>query len=306
MKEKRPLDLAIISDVHLGTIGCHAEELNRYLKSIDPKVLILNGDILDMWQFKKYYWPKSHMKVIKRIVNFAANGTQVYYLTGNHDEMLRRFSDLKLGQFQLIDKLLLDINGEKAWIFHGDVFDITMRHSKWLGKLGSVGYNFLILLNRTVNFCLSKIGRGKISLSKQIKNSVKKAIRFINDFEQTAIDLAISKNYRYVICGHIHQPIIKKVKTKKGEVMYLNSGDWIENLSSLEYHNSKWELFIYQDSDLTQETEEQIEAELEEAGTLTIDIENGILEENLFQHAHPLRNSRNGKRSHLQSEGTTS
>lgn len=294
MKTKRTPELVIISDVHLGTIGCHAEELNRYLKSIHPKVLILNGDILDMWQFKKYYWPKSHMKVIKRLVNFAANGTQVYYLTGNHDEMLRRFSDLKLGQFQLLDKLLLDIDGEKAWIFHGDVFDITMRYSKWLGKLGSVGYNFLILLNRMVNYVSVAVGRGKISLSKQIKNSVKKAIRFIDDFEQTAIDLAINKGYRYVICGHIHQPIIKKVKNNKGEVIYLNSGDWIENLTSLELNEGQWSLFHYFESELANQKDDEQDNEQEETGSLAIDIENDILEEIFMNHANTLRHTGNG------------
>ncbi len=45
---KRKLDIAVISDVHLGTYGCHAKELNKYLKSIDPNILILNGDIIDI------------------------------------------------------------------------------------------------------------------------------------------------------------------------------------------------------------------------------------------------------------------
>ncbi len=297
MKQKREVDLVVLSDIHLGTIGCHAEELNHYLSSIHPKTLILNGDILDMWQFKKYYWPKSHMKVIKKLVNFAANGTQLYYLTGNHDETLRRFSDLSLGQCHLRDKLLLDIKGEKAWIFHGDVFDISMKHSKWLAKLGGFGYNFLILLNRMINRVSEFFGRGKLSISKKIKYSVKKAIRFIDDFEKTATDLAIEKGYKFVICGHIHQPCIKDVNNGKGTVTYLNSGDWIENLTSLEYHNGKWELFNYYESGLGEQFASNKLTkinEIEETGTLLIDVENGLLEELLFSHADTLRNTGNG------------
>lgn len=286
MQQKREIDLVVLSDIHLGTIGCHADELNHYLGSIHPKTLVLNGDILDMWQFKTYYWPKSHMKVIKKLVNFATNGTHVYYLTGNHDETLRRFSDLTLGQFHLRDKLLLDINGDKAWIFHGDVFDISMKHSKWLAKLGGFGYNLLILINRMINRVSEAMGYGKLSLSKKIKYSVKKAISFIDDFEKTATELAIEKGYKYVICGHIHQPVIKEVTSAKGSVTYLNSGDWIENLTSLEFHEGAWTLFHYYESGLAEEwTHKKLPQsnELEETGSLLIDVETNLLEEILFQ-----------------------
>lgn len=244
-KRKREVELVIISDTHLGTYGCHAEELLRYLKSIKPKRLILNGDIIDIWQFSKSYWPKSHMQVVKHITGLIAKGTRVTYLTGNHDEMLRKFAGFRLSSFHIANKKVLSLNGKSAWIFHGDVFDVTMQHSKWLAKLGAVGYDTLILINSFVNFILKLFGREKISLSKKVKDSVKQAVKFINDFEKTAADIAISNGYDYVICGHIHQPEIKKVVTEKGEVVYLNSGDWIENLTALEYNEGAWRIYRY-------------------------------------------------------------
>lgn len=244
---KRNIKVAVISDVHLGTYGCHAKAVNRYLKSINPDILILNGDIVDIWQFSKRYWPDSHMKVVQRIFKMMANGTKVYYLTGNHDEMLRKFTDFRLGKLELLDKLVLDLDGKKAWIFHGDVFDISMKHSKWLAKLGAVGYDTLIVLNSMVNWVSQKLGRGKVSFSKRIKNSVKQAIKFIDDFEETATSIAIENGYDYVLCGHIHQPAIRSVKTDKGETLYLNSGDWVENLTALEYSDKKWSLYHYKD-----------------------------------------------------------
>ncbi|WP_069661196.1 UDP-2,3-diacylglucosamine diphosphatase [Arcticibacter eurypsychrophilus] len=243
---KREIDLLVISDVHLGTYGCHARELLIYLKSIKPKKIILNGDIIDIWQFSKSYWPESHMKVVRRLMKFVSEGVPVYYLTGNHDEMLRKFSDLQIGSFNLVDKLVLDLDGKhKAWFFHGDVFDITMQHSKWLAKLGAVGYDTLIILNQMVNWGLTLMHQEKMSFSKRIKAKFKDAVKFINDFEQTAAELAGEKGYDYVICGHIHQPELRSITTSNGEVLYLNSGDWVENLTALEYHKGKWSIYKY-------------------------------------------------------------
>ena len=154
---KRNVELVVISDVHLGTFGCHASELLNYLQSINPKTLVLNGDIIDAWQFSKRYFPASHMQVIKQIFELLTSGTRVYYLTGNHDEMLRKFSEFQVGNLTLDDKVLLDLNGEKAWIFHGDVFDSsTTGSAKFLAKLGGKGYDLLIIINRLMNFLFSE------------------------------------------------------------------------------------------------------------------------------------------------------
>ncbi|MEP6615663.1 MAG: UDP-2,3-diacylglucosamine diphosphatase [Ginsengibacter sp.] len=251
--KKRPLDIVVISDVHLGTYGCHAKELLLYLKSIKPKTVILNGDIIDIWQFNKRYWPRSHMKIIKHLVSWITRRVKIYYVTGNHDEMLRRFTGLKLGSFSIVDKLVLDLPCSKtAWFFHGDVFDVTMQHSKWLAKLGAAGYDILILINRIVNYISVKFfGRGKISLSKKIKNGVKSAVKFINDYEQTAADIGIFNNYDYVVCGHIHQPEIKTLENRHGSIVYLNSGDWIENLTALEYSNGSWAMYRFDANEIS-------------------------------------------------------
>ena len=125
--EKRAVDVVVISDVHLGTYGCRAKELVAYLKSILPNILILNGDIIDGWQFSKRYFPASHMAVIKEVLALMTRGTRVFYITGNHDELLRRYSDFNLSHFTLTDKLVLEIDNKMTWIFHGDVFDNTTR-----------------------------------------------------------------------------------------------------------------------------------------------------------------------------------
>lgn len=244
---KREVDIVVLSDIHLGTYGCHAKELLQYLKSIKPKAVVLNGDIIDIWQFSKRYWPTTHMMVMKHLIGLIAKDIPVYFIPGNHDEMLRRFKGFQLGSLKITNKLSLKINGSKVWIFHGDVFDVVMQHSKWLAKLGAVGYDTLILINRFVNFVSKKMGRGKVSLSKKIKNSVKGAVKFINNFESTVCEIAAENKFKYVICGHIHHPEIKTVVTENGPVIYMNSGDWIENLTALEYNESNWSIYKYAD-----------------------------------------------------------
>ncbi len=245
MKIKRKIEVAVISDVHLGTYGCHAKHLLAYLKSIEPKTLILNGDIIDIWQFSKRYFPKAHLKVIKCIMDMAADGVNVYYITGNHDELLRKFSGTTIGNISIVDKLVLNLHGKKAWFFHGDVFDISIQNAKWLAKLGGWGYDLLTLINRAVNWYLEKRGKERYSLSKRVKNSVKSAVKYINDFESVIAELAIENGYDFVVCGHIHQPKMEYIENKHGSTMYLNSGDWVENFTALEYQFKRWKIYNF-------------------------------------------------------------
>ncbi len=241
---KRKVDILVISDTHLGTYGCHADQLHDYLKSIDTKILILNGDIIDIWNFSKSYFPKSHMQVLRQILKMTEKGTKTYYITGNHDEALRKYSGTVLGNLVLDDKLILDIDGKKIWVFHGDIFDATTQGwARIIAKLGGKGYDILIWINRLVNHILQYFGKEKISLSKRVKSGVKKAVSWISNFESTAATLAIDQNFDIVICGHIHQPQNKWVYSDHGRVLYLNSGDWVENCTALEYSDNNWTLY---------------------------------------------------------------
>lgn len=242
---KRKIDIVVISDIHLGTYGCHAKELSNYLKSIKPNILILNGDIIDMWQFKKSYFPSEHIKVINRLLKMSVSGTKVYYLTGNHDDMLRRFSPISFDNFHLRDDLVLQQDGKKFWFFHGDVFDASVVQARWLAKIGGKSYDTLVRFNKSVNWFMKFIGKQPIAFSKIVKMKVKEAVKFIGDFEQKAVEMAEKQGYDYVVCGHIHTPQYKTV----GNVTYLNSGDWVENLTALEYSFGTWSIYHYDETD---------------------------------------------------------
>ena len=245
MDNKRNVELVVISDLHLGTSGCHAVELLKYLKSIKPKTLILNGDIIDIWQFKKNFFPKAHLKVIKHIMGLASDKSTVYYITGNHDEMFRKFSGMKIGRLRILNDLKIELNGKMVWFFHGDIFDVVMQYSKWLSKLGAVGYDSLIWMNTKVNWMGRLFKFKPVSFSKKIKESVKGAVKFINAFEETAAIIAARKGIDTIVCGHIHHPEMRSIQVEDRSINYLNSGDWIENLTSLEYNTGQWKIFNY-------------------------------------------------------------
>ena len=243
--KKRKIDIAVISDVHLGSYECHADELLTYLSSIQPKTLILNGDILDIKRFGKNYFPTVHMKVLRKIITLSMKGVEVNYITGNHDDMMRRFAGISLGNLHVMNKLVLELHGKKALFFHGDIFDFSIRHAKWFIKFGGYGYALLFMANRTLNWFLKKRGKDKYSFSKKIKKNSKKSLDYIAHFEKSVVDIALENTYDYVICGHIHQPKKNRHETDKGSCMYLNSGDWVENLTALEYSLKRWKVYRY-------------------------------------------------------------
>ncbi|GAA4231418.1 UDP-2,3-diacylglucosamine diphosphatase [Postechiella marina] len=251
MKTKRKIEVVVISDVHLGSYECHAKQLLTYLNSIQPKKLILNGDIIDIWQFSKRYFPKSHLKVIKKIMDMSASGVEIIYITGNHDEMLRKFSNMTIGNITIVNKLVLNLDGKSGWFFHGDVFDLSIPNTKWIAKFGGYGYNILIHINRFTNWILERLGKEKLSLSRKIKNNTKNSDKYINDYENVISDLAIENNYDYVVCGHIHQPKMEYKENKHGKTLYLNSGDWVEHFTALEYQFKRWKTYVYSEDKLS-------------------------------------------------------
>lgn len=222
-----------ISDTHLGSKACKAEELLLFLQENKFEKLYLVGDIIDGWRMKRkgFYWPRSHMRVIEKIFKLSRKGTEVIYIPGNHDEFVREFLDekneLMLGNIKITNDAVHEtVTGRKIWILHGDKYDTVVRNIKWLAVLGDVGYDLLVALNGTFNLVRKMFGLGYWSLAGHIKNKVKSAVEFITKFEDLVINEAKEKGYDGVICGHIHCP-------KNREDFYYNCGDWVDSNSAL-------------------------------------------------------------------------
>ena len=233
----------IMSDIHLGMTDSKANEVVDFLENNSCETLILNGDIIDGWAIKRGAKLKpKHMRCIRKIMKISEKGTKVYWLRGNHDDFLKDFMPIKIGDIQIQEDLIIESNGNKYLVLHGDLFDVFITKMGWLAKIGSVLYEFSLWLNRWYNRYRKWRGKEYLSIAKKIKENVKFATNFINKFEDHLVDLAHRKGYDGVICGHIHYPVIKKI----GDIEYMNSGDWVETMSCLvEDYYGQWSLKYY-------------------------------------------------------------
>ena len=220
-----------ISDTHLGTSGSKSSMLLEFLDQTDSEYLFLVGDIIDGWRMrKKMYWHQEHNDVVQKVLKKAKNGTKVTLIPGNHDEILKDFTNFSFGEISIKNEdrhTLAD--GRKVLITHGDEFDAVIINAKWLAKIGSALYEFLLKLNNVVNFVRRKLGFSYWSLSQYLKKQTKHATNFISNFEFAVSDRARRENADVVVCGHIHRPEIKELNG----VLYCNDGDWIESCTAL-------------------------------------------------------------------------
>ncbi|UFH59101.1 UDP-2,3-diacylglucosamine diphosphatase [Sulfurovum mangrovi] len=239
-----------ISDIHLGTKFSQADAFLDFMKSNESDNLYMVGDIIDGWALRrKFRWRQAHSDVVQKVLRKARKGTNVYLITGNHDEFLRPFLPLMLGDNMEVDDAFdyVGIDGKRYFVTHGDIFDSITLTKKWLAVLGDYGYEVLLNLNHILHFFRQKLGIKRYwSLSKYVKDNVKKSVSFITDFEQILAQHAKHKGYDGVICGHIHKAEMKMIEG----IAYKNSGDWVESCTALvETLEGEWKVIHWHDDD---------------------------------------------------------
>ena len=235
-----------ISDLHLGSKGCQSSMLLDFLRNTRSDYLYLVGDIIDGWRLKnKWFWPQEHNDVVQKILRKARHGTKVYYVSGNHDELVRKFVPINLGEVNIVNETIhITADNKKLLILHGDKFDAIIRVAPWLAHLGDYAYDFALWTNVTLNKIRKRLGYKYWSLSKFLKLKVKKAVSYINRYEEVVANYAFKKNMNGVVCGHIHHVSDKII----GDIHYYNDGDWVENCSALvEHFDGKLELIYWKD-----------------------------------------------------------
>ena len=223
-----------ISDVHLGTRGCQAELLLDFIRHMECETLFLVGDIIDGWKLKGgWWWPQAHNDVVQKILRLARKGSQVIYVPGNHDEMVRDFCGVHLGGVVVTrDAIHETADGRRFLVLHGDEFDGVTRHARWLAFLGDWAYRTVLALNTVFNHVRRKLGFGYWSLSAYLKVKVKNALQFIENFEAAVAEEARRRGVDGVICGHIHKAEMRVIDG----IEYINDGDWVESCTALVEH----------------------------------------------------------------------
>jgi UDP-2,3-diacylglucosamine pyrophosphatase LpxH len=223
-----------VSDIHLGTRGCKAEFLLDFLRTTESDTLYLAGDIVDGWRLKRsWYWPQPHNDVVQKLLRKARKGTRVVYIPGNHDELLRRFLDINIGQIEVVSEAIhATADGRRLLVMHGDEFDAVVRYARWLAFLGDWAYNLALAANHWINVLRRRLGLPYWSLSAYLKHRVKNAVEYISRFEQAVAEAAAKRGVDGVVCGHIHHAEIRTI----AGVTYCNDGDWVESCTALVEH----------------------------------------------------------------------
>ncbi len=235
-----------LSDIHLGTRDCKAGFLLDFLRKYESEKLYLVGDIIDGWSLKsRWYWPVTHSTVIQKILRKSRHGTKVIFIPGNHDEFLRPYVDIDIGDITLLrDDVHVTADGKRLLIMHGDEFDSVMAYARWLAYVGDYFYMQLLKINRWLNHMRQKMGLSYWSLSARVKKKVKHAVQIISDFEYYLVDVAKRRQVDGVVCGHIHHPEIKYVDG----ILYCNDGDWVESCTALvEWYDGRLEIIYWVD-----------------------------------------------------------
>jgi len=234
----------VISDVHLGTEHSKTSELADFLRTVNCETLILNGDIIDGWQLQKNgKWKKEHTDFFKIIMKMMEiHNTRVIYLRGNHDDFLDHLTPFSFSNISIVKDYVHHSHGKAYYVVHGDIFDSITTSMVWLAKLGTIGYDLLLWINRLYNIYRAKKGMSYYSLAQRIKQKVKSSVSYISKYEDELVALARTKRMDGVICGHIHHPANRRIDG----IHYLNSGDWVETMSALlEHEDGSWEVYLH-------------------------------------------------------------
>jgi UDP-2,3-diacylglucosamine pyrophosphatase LpxH len=235
-----------ISDVHLGARGCQAERLLDFLRCHESDTLYLVGDIVDGWQLRSsWYWPQAHNDVVQKLLRKGRKGTRVVYIPGNHDEFLRDYYGTHFGGIEVTESTVhVGVDGRRYLVIHGDLFDVVIRHARWLALLGDKAYDIAIVVNTLFNRVRRALGLTYWSLSQWAKLKVKNAVNFIGEFEHALASEARRHGADGVICGHIHHAVIRN----HAGVRYVNCGDWVESCTAVaEHHDGRLEIICWTD-----------------------------------------------------------
>ena len=223
-----------ISDVHLGTLNCKAEKLVAFLSRNTADHLYLVGDIIDVWSLRrKWFWPRSHNYVVRKIIKRDLKGTKVTFVPGNHDEIFRDYDGFQFGDITIRNEAIhTTADGKRILVVHGDEFDAIVRNAKLITALGDWLYYVLLRMNRVFNWFRRKLGMPYWSLAAYVKGKVKRAVEYVSNFEEAVVKSAAERKVDAVLCGHIHRPEIRDLEG----ITYINCGDWVENCTAIVEH----------------------------------------------------------------------
>jgi UDP-2,3-diacylglucosamine pyrophosphatase LpxH len=223
-----------ISDVHLGSRACKAEQLLDFLRHHDAETIYLVGDIVDGWQLRSgWHWPQTHNDVIQKLLRKARKGSRLIYVPGNHDEFLRDYFGTHFGGVVVTEQAThIAADGRRYVVTHGDQFDRRIVRARRFAALGDHVQMPLRTASMAVNVIRQWLSLPSWSLSQWAKHKVKDVLNYVQSFEAALAAEATRRHAEGVICGHVHQASIRDFPAAR----YINCGDWVESCSAAVEH----------------------------------------------------------------------
>jgi UDP-2,3-diacylglucosamine pyrophosphatase LpxH len=233
--------VVVISDTHLGIRNGVSDLLCEFLRHIRCDRLILNGDIIDGWRLNHrppQRFPEAQARVLDALHCKIANGTEVIYIPGNHDAELRkrRLFGKKVFGIRFEESLdLEDARGKRLLVLHGDQLGPTPGVAYWLPRwLNHAFYDHFYMIatrvSATLDHLCHRLLHRHFGLLSRTRRIVERLNRHEERRENMALDYARRRGYDGIICGHFH---MERVTAAGDGLLYLNSGDWVENFTAL-------------------------------------------------------------------------
>lgn len=231
---RRPVRTVFVSDIHLGCRHSQAAAFLRFLESIQPRQLYLVGDFIDGWKLRRRWrWNPIYTRILLRLSEMAHGGTRIFFTPGNHDDFLRDpviREVVSMGLVRIRDEFVHQLaDGRRFLVLHGDRFDRIETGARWMSVVASMAYDSLLAANAFVCGFSQLATRQRYSLGAAVKRRVKRIVNFISEFESRLVAHADELGCAGIICGHIHTPTM----VHRGDVLYCNTGDWVENCTAL-------------------------------------------------------------------------
>jgi UDP-2,3-diacylglucosamine pyrophosphatase LpxH len=224
-----------LSDIHLGSRACQADQLLEFLREHPAEKTCLVGDIIDFWAMSRgICWTGAQNTVVQKLLRRARHGERIILIPGNHDEALREYDGTDFGGIELsLEHIHVTADGRRLLVIHGDEFDQVTRYHRWVAVLGDIAYNLMVRANILLSWLRRRLGRsGYWSLAGYAKRKVKTAINFVFDFEDSVMRAARERGLDGVVCGHIHWAAIREVNG----LTYINCGDWVDSCTAIVEH----------------------------------------------------------------------
>ena len=192
--------------------------------------LYLVGDIVDGWQLKRrWYWHQLHNDVVQKVLRKARKGTQVVYVPGNHDEAARHYVGVDFGGIAIREEAIHVTTARHAPARHARrPFRRRGRRARSGSRcVGDRLYTFILKLNQHFNALRARLGLPYWSLSQFLKLRGQERGELHHRVRGRAGARCAHRGFDGVVCGHIHHAEVRRI----GDILYCNSGDWVESLT---------------------------------------------------------------------------